>query len=151
MTLSYSRDPFCCYVASQDLGSFWDCHRRAFAHVGGVPATIVYDRTKTVVGRHVGRGQATPLHPEAVAFAAHYGFTIWLAAPGRPQTKGRVERQVELVRSHVLGGRAFASLAEGGCRLRCLAADPACPDPPYPRRGHRRPGRARPGCPWPVA
>jgi transposase len=112
MTLSYSRDPFCCYVASQDLGTFWDCHRRAFAHFGGVPATIVYDRTKTVVRRHVGRGQATPLHPEAVAFAAHYGFTIWLAAPGRPQTKGRVERQVEIVRSHVLDGRSFASLAE---------------------------------------
>src|SRR5215216_4283257 len=87
MTLSYSRDPFCCFTASQDLGSFWDCHRRAFAHFGGVPATIVYDRTKTVVRRHVGRGQATPLHPEAVAFAAHYGFTIWLAAPYRAQTK----------------------------------------------------------------
>src|SRR5206468_7975524 len=63
MVLSYSRDPFCCYVASQDLGSFWDCHRRAFAHFGGVPATIVYDRTKTVVGRHVGRGQATRCIP----------------------------------------------------------------------------------------
>jgi len=112
MTLSYSRDPFCCYTAAQDLATFWDCHRRAFAHFGGVPAAIVYDRTKTVVHRHVGRGQATPLHPEAVAFAAHYGFAIWLAAPGRPQTKGRVERQVELVRSHVLCGRAFASLAE---------------------------------------
>jgi transposase len=112
MTLSYSRDPFCCYTAAQDLGSFWDCHRRAFAHFGGVPATIVYDRTKTVIRRHVGRGQAAPLHPEAVAFAAHYGFAIWLAAAGRPQTKGRVERQVELVRSHVLCGRSFASLQE---------------------------------------
>jgi transposase len=112
MTLSYSRDPFCCFAASQDLGSFWDCHRRAFAHFGGVPATIVYDRTKTVVRRHVGRGQATPLHPEAVAFAAHYGFAIWLAAPHRAETKGRVERQVEIVRSHVLAGRSFASLGE---------------------------------------
>jgi transposase len=112
MVLSYSRDPFCCYVAAQDLATFWDCHRRAFAHFGGVPATIVYDRTKTVVRRHVGRGQAAPLHPEAVAFAAHYGFAIWLAAAGRPQSKGRVERQVELVRSHVLSGRSFASLAE---------------------------------------
>jgi hypothetical protein len=91
---------------------FWDCHRRGFAHFGGVPATIVYDRTKTVVRRHVGRGQATPLHPEAVAFAAHYDFTIWLAAPCRAQTKGRVERQVEIVRSHVLEGRSFAPLAE---------------------------------------
>jgi hypothetical protein len=65
-----------------------------------------------VVRRHVGRGQATPLHLEAVAFAAHYDFTIWLAAPYRAQTKGRVERQVEIVRSHVLEGRSFASLAE---------------------------------------
>jgi transposase len=112
MTLSYSRDPFCCFTAAQDLGTFWDCHRRAFAHFGGVPQVIVYDRTKTVVRRHVGRGQATPLHPEAVAFASHYDFTIWLAAAYRAQTKGRVERQVEIVRSHVLAGRGFAALGE---------------------------------------
>jgi transposase len=111
MTLSYSRDPFCCFTAAQDLGTFWDCHRRAFAHFGGVPAQIVYDRTKTVVRRHVGRGQATPLHPEAVAFASHYGFAIRLAPARRPQAKGRVERQVEIVRSHVLDGREFDSLA----------------------------------------
>ena len=35
MTLSYSRDPFCCFTTSQDLGTFFDCHRRAFAHFGG--------------------------------------------------------------------------------------------------------------------
>ncbi len=28
MTLSFSRDPFCCFVTSQDLVTFWDCHRR---------------------------------------------------------------------------------------------------------------------------
>jgi hypothetical protein len=63
-----------------------------------------------VVRRHVGRGQATPLHPEAVAFASHYGFAIRLCAPRRPQAKGRVERQVEIVRTHVLDGREFDSL-----------------------------------------
>jgi transposase len=26
MTLSYSREPFCCSVTSQDLGTFFDCH-----------------------------------------------------------------------------------------------------------------------------
>jgi transposase len=112
MTLAHSRDPFCAFVARQDLATFYDCHRRAFAHFGGVPAEILYDRTKTVVRHHVGRGQDTPLHPEAVAFAGHYGFAIRLAAPRRPQTKGRVERQVEIVRTHVLAGRRFASLAE---------------------------------------
>ena len=81
MTLSYSRDPFCRFVARQGLATFYDCHRLAFAHYGGVRAEIVYDRTKTVVRHHVGRGQDTPLHPEAVAFAGHYGFAIRLGRP----------------------------------------------------------------------
>ncbi|WP_438829318.1 IS21 family transposase [Streptomyces sp. HUAS TT20] len=112
MTLSYSRDPFCCFTTSQDLASFFDCHRQAFAHFGGVPMTIVYDRTKTVVRRHVAPGEAVPLHPEAVAFAGHYDFDIDVLAAYRPQGKGRVERQVLIVRDHVLAGRAFSSIEE---------------------------------------
>jgi transposase len=112
MVLSYSRDPFCCYTTSMDLGVFWDCHRRGFAHFGGVPASIVYDRTKTVVRQHVAPGKAVPLHPEAVAFAGHYGFDIDVLAAHRPTGKGRVERQVDIVRNHVLAGRCFDSLAE---------------------------------------
>lgn len=37
MTLSHSRDPFCCFVTAMDVATFFDCHRRAFAHFGGVP------------------------------------------------------------------------------------------------------------------
>jgi len=77
-----------------------------------VPAAILYDRTKTVVRRHVGRGDAVPLHPEALAFAAHYGFAIQVCAPYRPQTKGRVERQVKIVRDGVVRGRTFYHPAE---------------------------------------
>lgn len=112
MVLSYSRDPFCCYTDSADLAVFFDCHRRAFAHFGGVPGSIVYDRTKTVVRRHVAPGKPVPLHPEAAAFACHYGFAIDVLAAYRPTGKGRVERQVETVREHVLAGRSFGSLAE---------------------------------------
>ncbi len=107
-----SRDPFCCFTTRQDLGMFFDCHRRAFAHFGGVPATLVYDRTKTVVKRHVRPGEAVPVHPQAAAFAEHYGFTIDVLAAYRPTGKGRVERQVRIVREHVLAGRRFDSLAE---------------------------------------
>ncbi|MCX5529825.1 IS21 family transposase [Streptomyces sp. NBC_00006] len=112
MVLSYSRDPFCCFTTSLDLATFWACHRRAFTHFGGVPKTIVYDRTKTVVRRHVSPGEAVPLHPEAVAFAGHYDFDIDVLAAYRPQGKGRVERQVGIVRDHVLAGRSFNSLVE---------------------------------------
>ena len=112
MTLSHSRDPFTCFTTSQDLVTFWACHQRAFAHFGGVPASILYDRTKTVVRRHVGSGQEVPLHPEALAFCAHYGFAIVVAAAYRPQAKGRVERQVAIVRDYVLRGCDFESVAE---------------------------------------
>ncbi|MGW0064389.1 IS21 family transposase [Streptosporangium sandarakinum] len=112
MTLSYSRDPFCCFTTSQDLVTFFDCHRRAFEHFGGVPMSIVYDRTKTVVRRHVAPGKAVPLHPEAVAFAGHYDFDVDVLAAYRPTGKGRVERQVAIIRDHVLAGRAFSSIEE---------------------------------------
>lgn len=112
MTLSHSRDPFCAYTTSMDLATFWDCHRRAFAHFGGVPGSVVYDRTKTVVKRHVAPGVAVPLHPEAAAFADHYGFVIDVLAAYRPTGKGRVERQVNIVRDHVVTGRRFDSVAE---------------------------------------
>ncbi|CAM5374857.1 hypothetical protein STENM327S_09023 [Streptomyces tendae] len=62
--------------------------------------------------RHVAPGEAVPLHPEAVAFAGHYDFDIDVLAAYRPQGKGRVERQVGIVRDHVLAGRAFASVEE---------------------------------------
>ena len=111
MTLSYCRDPFTCFTTSQDLVTFWKCHLRAFAHFGGMPMSVLYDRTKTVVRRHGGVGQEVPLHPEALAFAGHYGFSIRVAAAYRPQAKSRVERQVSIVREHVLRGRDFESVA----------------------------------------
>ncbi len=90
MTLSYSRDPFCCYTARTDLAAFFGCHIRAFEYFGGVPGSVVYDRTKTVVKRHVAPGLAVPLHPEAAAFAGHYGFDIDVLAARRPMGKPRV-------------------------------------------------------------
>src|SRR5215217_8252619 len=112
MVLSHSRDPFCCFTTSMDLATFWDCHRRAFAHFGGVPGSIVYDRTKTVIKRHVAPKLAVPLHPEAAAFAEHYGFSVDVLAAYRPTGKGRVERQVTIVRDHVVAGRSFDSITE---------------------------------------
>jgi hypothetical protein len=65
-----------------------------------------------VVRRHVAPGRAVPLHPQAAAFAEHYGFAIDVLAAHRPTGKGRVERQVQIGRDHVLSGRRFSSLAE---------------------------------------
>ena len=111
MTLSPSRDPFTCFTSSMDLATFWDCHCRAFAHFGGVPGSVVSDRTRTVIKRHVAPGKAVPLRPAAAAFAEDYGLVIDPLAAQRPTGKGRLERQVLIVREHVLAGRRFSSLA----------------------------------------
>ncbi|MEU3505024.1 DDE-type integrase/transposase/recombinase [Streptomyces hundungensis] len=141
MTLSYSRDPFCRFTTSQDLASFFDCHRQAFAHFGGVPMTIVYDRTKTVVRRHVAPGEAVPLNPEAVAFAGNYNFDIDVLAAYRPTGRARVERRVLIVRDHA--GRTGLLLdRRGECRLLRLSAAAAGEGARHPRRGHRAPGCA---------
>jgi transposase len=110
MVLSYSRDPFCCFTASQDLASFWDCHRRAFAHFGGVPATVVYDRTKTVIRRHVGRGQAPRCIPRRSPSLATTG-----SRSGWPPLAGPRPRD---------GSSGRSSWSEATCSV--AAASPRC-------------------------
>ncbi len=111
MVLGHSRDAFVGLVGSQDLVTFCACHRAAFAHFGGVPKEILYDRTKTVVRSHVGaerREGDRAYHPEALASAHHYGFKLRLCRPYRPQTKGKVESDVAYVRGRLLRGHGFA-------------------------------------------
>ena len=112
MMLSWGRDPFTCFVTAQDMTSLWDCRRRASAHIGGVPGSVLYDRAKTAAKRHVGRGELVALHPEAIVFAAHYGFSITVATPRRHQSKGRALHQVVIVREHALVGRSFTTGVE---------------------------------------
>jgi transposase len=112
MVLGHSRDSFCALTGSQDLVTFWACHRAAFEHFGGVPRQLLYDRTKTVVRTHVGRERSlgeNVFHPEALASAHHYGFTLKLCRAYRPQTKGKVESDVPYVRERLLRAHTFAS------------------------------------------
>ena len=115
MVLGHSRDSFCRLVGSMDLVSFWACHRAAFAHFGGVPRELLYDRTKTVVRTHVGRERLSGerrLHREALASAHHYGFRIRLCRAYRAKTKGKVESDVPYVRERLLRGHGFSDYGE---------------------------------------
>jgi transposase len=110
MVLGHSRDSFCALTGSQDLVTFWACHRAAFRHFGGVPRELLYDRTKTVVRTHVGRERGlgeNVFHPEALASAHHYGFSLRLCKAYRPQTKGKVESDVPYVRERLLRAHTF--------------------------------------------
>lgn len=111
MVLSFSRDPFACFTTSMDAGTFWHCHRRAFAHFGGVPGTIVFDRTKTIVKRHVApvrRSRCTRRRSRSPSTTGS-SSTCWPRA-GRPARDGS-------------SGRSPS------CATTCWPADrsPACP------------------------
>ena len=128
MVLGHSRDAFCALTGSQDLVTFWACHRAAFRHFGGVPRELLYDRTKTVVRAHVGReigvGERR-FHPEALASAHHYGFRLRLCKAYRPQTKGKVESDVPYVRERLLRGHRFGSYEQANAAWRAWNDDVA--------------------------
>jgi transposase len=107
--LSYSRRQYLRFVETQDLPTTLREHIRAFAYLGGVAATCLYDNMKVVVLRH---GDEGPLYnPKFLAFATHYGFTPWACRVRRSQTKGKVERPFHYVETNLLNGRTFATLA----------------------------------------
>lgn len=128
MVLGHSRDSFCALTGSQDLVTFWACHRRAFRHFGGVPRELLYDRTKTVVRQHVGRDvtiERRIFHPEALATAHHYGFSMRLCQPYRAKTKGKVEHDVSYVRERLLRGHGFSGHEQANVAWRCWNEDVA--------------------------
>ncbi|MGI9157116.1 MAG: IS21 family transposase [Marmoricola sp.] len=142
MTLSYSRDPFVCFTHRQDLATFFDCHRRAFAHFGGVPGSIVYDRTKTVVRRHVAPRQAVPLHPQAAAFARALRVLDRRARRLPPDRQGPGGTSGPH-RPRPRPGRAGVLQPRGAGRgVRPVGAAAARSGPPHPRGGHRSAGAA---------
>ena len=128
MILGHSRDAFLGLVGSMDLVTFWACHRAAFAYFGGVPREILYDRTKTVIRAHVGlerRAGDRVYHPEALASAHHYGFSLRLCRARRAKTKGKVESDVRYVRGRLLHAHRFRGYEQANERWSALNQDVA--------------------------
>jgi transposase len=106
--LGYSRRQYLRFVESQDFETTIREHVRAFAHLGGVAATCLYDNMKVVVARY--EGDEPIYNTRFLAFATHYGYRVWACRRRRPQTKGKVERPFHFVETSLLNGREFRSL-----------------------------------------
>ena len=114
MVLSHSRHRFVRFVFGQDSATWIDCHRRAFEFFGGVPETVVLDNLKAGV---IKADIYDPTINRAYAECGeHYGFLIDPAKARMPRHKGKVERQVPVVRQQVLAGRKFADIHEANQR-----------------------------------
>jgi len=101
--LGYSRRQYVHFVERQDFTTTIRQHVAAFTHLGGLAAECLYDNMKVVVSGH--DGEQPIYNTRFLAFATYYGFR-----PRRPETKGKVERQFQLLEGNLLNGRTFSSL-----------------------------------------
>jgi transposase len=108
--LGYSRRQYLHWVERQDFDTTVRQHLAAFAHLGGVAASCLYDNFKVVVQGY--EDDAPVYNPRFLAFATHYGFRPLACRPRRPQTKGKVERPFHYVETNLLNGREFRTPAQ---------------------------------------
>ena len=108
MILGYSRKQFAVLTERCDLPTFLECHIAAFAHFGGVPSEILYDRMKNVyIGKIAGKDK---FNDTLTAFALHYGFKPEVAPPYAAWVKGKVERPFLFIREGFWRGYGFISM-----------------------------------------
>lgn len=115
MVLSWSRAIYARFALDQTLESFQRGHVEAFAALGGVPRTILYDNLKSVVleraGDHVRFNEAM------LFFAGHYHFAPKPCAPYRGNEKGKVERTIQYLRHGFFAARRFSSVQDLNVQL----------------------------------
>jgi transposase len=107
--LGYSRRRYLRFVEAQDFATTVREHVRAFEHLSGAATVCLYDNMKVVVQGW--DGEQPVYNTRFLAFAFHYGYRPWACRPGRPQTKGKIEKPFFHIVTHLLNARTFASLA----------------------------------------
>jgi transposase len=106
--LSYSRMRFACFTKRADAPTLIRCLMAAFEYLGGLPTSVLTDRMKSVLlGVEDG---ALQWHAGFSDFVASLGVTPRVCKPYTPQTKGKVERTVGVLKSNFWPGVAFTDL-----------------------------------------
>ena len=101
MSLPHSDGIFVKAYPAETTEAFCDGHVSAFAQLGGVPQSILYDNTKLAVARILGGGRRkrTRVFTE---LQSHYLFNDRFGRPGKARDKGNVEGMVGYVRRNFL-------------------------------------------------
>lgn len=118
IVLGHSRYLWAQFVLHQDLPTVLRCHMEAFAHFGGVPREILYDRMKTAVLGEGGDEQGIVYNAKLLACGVHYGFLPRACQPYRAKTKGKVERPYRYIRADFFLARRFTDIDDMNRQLR---------------------------------
>ena len=101
LRLGYSKQPFVMALPNQAQEAFFEGHVRAFAFLGGVPSTLVYDNLKVAVKRIL-EGRNREEQAAFVALRSHYLFESRFCTPREAHEKGLVEGLVGYARRNWL-------------------------------------------------
>ena len=101
LNLPHSDGGFVKAYPAETTEAFLDGHVSAFAFLGGVPQSILYDNTKLAVAKILGDGrrQRTRAFTE---LQSHYLFEDRFGRPGKGNDKGKVEGLVGYARHNFL-------------------------------------------------
>lgn len=106
--LSYSRMRFVCFVKRCDVASLIRCFMRAAEYFEGLPRVALADRMKSVLLQMDG---PTPIwNPQWADFLASIGVAPRVCRPYAPQTKGKVERTIRIVKESFWPGVTFTDI-----------------------------------------
>lgn len=130
LQLSFSRFDALIWAERKDLMSWLWVHNRAFAFLGGVPATVRVDNEKTAISR--GAGAWGEINATYRRYAQTLRFHVDACPPRAPQAKGKVERRIRARRGDLSPYRRhWRSLAElqthTDARLLAQARQRPCP------------------------
>jgi len=112
LVLGHSRMLWGRFVPRQDMQTLLRCHAAAFEALGGAPAEILYDRTKTVFSREDPEAGHIVYNRTLVEFARHHGYLPKACKAYRAKTKGKVERPFRYIREDFFLGRGFRNLGD---------------------------------------
>lgn len=110
MILSYSRKRYIEFTTDMTQETLMKCHMNAFSYFQGVPQQLLYDNMRTVVTKH--SVSQIRFNKRFEDFLAYYGVVPKACKPYRPQTKGKIEKAVDYLKSNFLKRRLPDTLEE---------------------------------------
>ena len=120
-----------CFVKAypvETTEAFLNGHVSAFAFLGGVPQSILYDNTKLAVARILGDGRRKRTRA-FTKLQSHYLFDDRFGRPGKGNDKGKVEGMVGYMRRNFLvpvpSFESFEAL-NAYLERRCLSVEVGC-------------------------
>ena len=114
--LGYSRLRYVCFVKRCDTPTLIRCVMQAAESFGGLPRTLLTDRMKNVLLAM--DGQTPVWNPLFADFAATVGLHLRVCKAYTPQTKGKVERTISIVKQGFWPGVSFSDLDDLNAQAR---------------------------------